>query len=74
MFFSEIICPITIEKLIADHGIEWDSAGKNVVIDGPALQVIKDNNIPTFVLNGKKLDELVKALNNQQFNGTKIKI
>ena len=65
---------ITIEKLIADHGIEWDSAGKNVVIDGPALQVIKNNSIPTFVLNGKKLDELVKALNNQQFNGTKIKI
>jgi len=65
---------ITIKKLIADHGTEWGSAGKNVVIDGPALQVIKDNNITTYVLNGKKLDELEKALNNQQFNGTKIKI
>lgn len=65
---------ISIEKLINDYGTEWTSAGKNVVIDGPALQIIKRAKIPTFVLNGKKLDELEKAIKNQLFNGTKIKI
>ena len=65
---------ISIEKLINDYGTQWSSAGKNVVIDGPALQIIKRAKIPTFVLNGKKLDELKKAINNQLFNGTKIKI
>ena len=65
---------ISIEKLIYDYGTKWSSAGKNVVIDGPALQIIKRAKIPTFVLNGKKLDELEKAINNQLFNGTKIKI
>ncbi len=65
---------ISIEKLINDYGTEWSSAGKNVVIDGPALQIIKRAKIPTFVLNGKKLEELDKAINNQLFNGTTIKI
>lgn len=65
---------ISIEKLINDYGTEWSSAGKNVVIDGPALQIIKKARIPTFVLNGNKLEELEKAINNQLFNGTKIKI
>ncbi len=65
---------ISIEKLINDYGTEWSSAGKNVVIDGPALQIIKRAKIPTFVLNGKKLEELDQAINNQLFNGTTIKI
>jgi len=65
---------ISIEKLVNDYGTEWSVAGKNVVIDGPALQIIKRAKIPTFVLNGKKLEELDKVINNQLFNGTKIKI
>jgi uridylate kinase len=64
----------SIDKLIEEHGTEWSAAGKNVVIDGPALQIIKRAKIPTFVLNGKRLDQLEKAITNQQFNGTVIKI
>jgi uridylate kinase len=65
---------ISIESLINEYGTDWKSAGKNIVIDGPALQIIKRAKIPTFVLNGKKLDELKKAIDDKDFNGTKIKI
>ncbi len=65
---------ISIEQLINDYGTEWGVAGKNIVIDGPALQIIKRAKIPTFVLNGKKLEDLKKAINNETFNGTIIKI
>ncbi len=64
---------ITIDELIKKYGTNWESAGKNMVIDGPALGIIKQGKIPTFVLNGKNLDELEKAITNQKFNGTKIK-
>jgi len=64
---------ISINKLIDQYGTDWDTAGKNVVIDGPALKIINRSNIPTFVLNGKKLDELEKAIDGKQFNGTIIK-
>ena len=64
---------ISIKKLIKEYGTDWDSAGKNTVIDGPALEIIDRANILTFVLNGKKLDELKKAIINKEFNGTKIK-
>jgi uridylate kinase len=64
---------ITIDNLIDQYGIDWKSAGKNIVIDGPALQIIKRAKIPTFVLNGKKLRELKKAIDDLDFNGTKIK-
>lgn len=65
---------INIQVLIDKYGTGWSSAGKNVVIDGPALKIIKEAKLPTFVLNGKKLSELEKLLNNKQFNGTIIKI
>ncbi len=65
---------IPVKKLIKQYGTNWDSAGKNMVIDGPALKIIERARIPTFVLNGKQLDELEKAINNKSFNGTKIKI
>jgi len=65
---------ISIERLINKYGTEWNSAGKNIVIDGPALKIIKRGKIPTYVLNGKKLEELEKAIYNKPFNGTKIKI
>lgn len=64
---------ITIDELIKKYGTKWESAGKNMVIDGPALGIIKQGKIPTYVLNGKNLDELEKAITNQKFNGTKIK-
>ena len=65
---------ISIDELINKYGTNWEAAGKNVVIDGPSLAIIKRANILTFVLNGKKLDQLEKAITNQSFNGTKIKI
>ncbi len=64
---------IKIEKLIEKYGVKWNKAGKNMVVDGPALDMIYRKNISTFVLNGKKLNELENALNNKPFNGTKIK-
>jgi len=64
---------ISIKQLIQKYGTNWDVAGQNVVIDGPALEIIERAHIQTFVLNGKKLDELKKAITNQSFNGTIIK-
>jgi uridylate kinase len=64
---------ISIDEMVKEHGTSWESAGKNMVIDGPALGIIQKAKIPTFVLNGKNLDELEKAITNQKFNGTKIK-
>ena len=64
---------ISIKQLIQKYGTKWDTAGQNIIIDGPALEIIDRANIPTFVLNGKKLEELKKAINNQTFNGTIIK-
>jgi len=65
---------ISIQQLINDHGTDWSTAGKNVVLDGPALEIIHRAKIPTFVLNGKKLNQLERAITNQSFNGTIIKI
>lgn len=64
---------ITVQKLIDKYGTDWKSAGKNVVIDGPALKIMRRLKIPTYVLNGKKLKQLEKAINDQPFLGTKIK-
>lgn len=64
---------ISIKQLIEKYGTKWDSAGQNIVIDGPALEIIDRAHIQTFILNGKKLDELKKAITNQSFNGTIIK-
>ena len=65
---------VAIKDLIKEYGTDWTSAGKNMVIDGPALEIINNARLPTFVLNGKKLSELEKLLDNKQFNGTVIKI
>jgi uridylate kinase len=70
---AKMIKEITARELISKYGISWDSAGTNVVIDGPALKIIESNNILTYVLNGKKLVELEKAINNEKFKGTIIK-
>ncbi len=68
----KMISSIKIDDLITDFGTEWKQAGKNIVIDGPALKVIKDKKINTCVLNGKKLDRMENALNFKPFKGTKI--
>lgn len=47
---------------------------KNIVIDGPALGIIKRAKLVTYVVNGKRLDQLEKALTDQSFDGTKITI
>ena len=64
---------ITIKQLIDKYGTDWKTAGKNMVIDGPALKIINKAKIPAFVLNGKKIGELEKAISNKSFNGTIIK-
>ena len=64
---------INILELINKYGTTWKKAGSNVVIDGPSLKIIYKNKIPTYVLNGKKLDELEKAILDKKFNGTIIK-
>jgi len=63
---------VSIDQLVEEHGTDWESAGKNVVIDGPALEIIKKANILTYVVNGKRLDQLEKALSGKSFDGTKI--
>ena len=63
---------LTIKELIKKYGTEWGVAESNVVIDGPALEIIDKAKIPTFVVNGKQLDQLEKIINNQLFDGTRI--
>jgi uridylate kinase len=65
---------VAIKDLIKLYGTDWTAAGKNMVIDGPALEIIDNGKLQTYVLNGKKLSELEKLLDNKQFNGTVIKI
>ena len=65
---------VFIKELIKEYGTDWKNAGKNIVIDGPALEIINRAKLTTYVLNGKKLDQLEKAINNQNFDGTIIKI
>ena len=42
--------------------MEWREAGGNVIVDGPALEIIHRNKITTIVVNGGKLEELEKAI------------
>jgi uridylate kinase len=63
---------VSIDQLIAQYGTKWGSAGKNIFMDEPALEIIQRAKIPTFIVNGKRLDQLEKALTGQPFDGTKI--
>jgi len=65
---------ISIDELIKLFGIAWQAAGKNTVVDGPALAIIKQAQLPTVVVNGKKLDQLEKALTGRSFVGTIISV
>ncbi len=69
---AQQIREISVQDLIQKYGTTWDSAGKNVVIDGPALAIIKRAKIPTSIVNGKRLDQLENALTGQSFSGTTI--
>lgn len=71
---AKLIKEISIDELIDSFGTNWETAGKNIVIDGPALKIIKKAKIQTYVLNGKRLDQLEKAIDNKEFLGTVIKI
>jgi uridylate kinase len=63
---------VAINLLIAQYGTKWGSAGKNIFLDAPALEIIQRAKIPTFIVNGKRLDQFEKALTGQSFDGTKI--
>lgn len=63
---------VSIDSLIVQYGITWDTAGKNIFMDEPALKIIKRAKINTYIVNGKRLDQLENALIGQPFNGTKI--
>jgi len=65
---------ISVGDLLDTYGSSWETAGKNMVVDGPALQMIHDGNIPTVVLNGKNLDQLRNAIENKPFRGTRITV
>jgi uridylate kinase len=63
---------VSIDHLIEQYGTKWGTAGKNIFMDEPALAIIKQARIPTFVVNGKRLDQLEKAMLGQAFDGTTI--
>jgi uridylate kinase len=63
---------VPIKNLIQQYGTKWGMAGKNIFMDEPALEIIQRARIPTFVVNGKRLDQLEKALLGQPFDGTTI--
>ncbi len=65
---------IHINDLIKKYGTTWESAGKNVIIDGPALKIIKQARLPTLVVNGTRLDQLENALVGKSFDGTTIEV
>jgi len=71
---ASFLSTVHIDELLEQYGSGWDSAGSNMVIDGPALKLIKDHSIATSVINGKSLKELEKIFEKKKFHGTEIKI
>ena len=61
---------VTIDSLITQYGTTWGVAGKNIFMDEPALEIIKRAKMTTYIVNGKRLDQLEKALTGQSFDGT----
>ena len=70
---AKLFREISIDKLIEMCGTEWKRAGESVAIDGPALKIAKRSRYDIIVVNGKKLDNLKRALLKEDFIGTKIK-
>ena len=69
---AEQLEKVKIDDLIKNYGTNWESAGKNMVIDGPALEIMKKAKLLTYVVNGKRLDQLENAITGRSFDGTKI--
>lgn len=69
---AQKISEIAIDDLIKQYGVSWNAAGKNMVVDGPALAMIKKSGIPSVVVNGFYLNEVKKAIEGRSFNGTRI--
>jgi uridylate kinase len=69
---AEMYKEVSIEALIKMMGVEWKMAGAKTVIDGPALKLIREKKVPTFVVNGKNLPEFAKAIQGQAYHGTRI--
>jgi uridylate kinase len=63
---------ISAQELLNKYGSVWNKAGGNTVVDGPALQKIKSESIPTIVLNGSNIDNFSNVLNHKPFHGTTI--
>ena len=63
---------ISIKELREMVGNEWNMAGKNVVVDAIACRIIEEARIKTFVLNGKKMEEIKNAIYGGEFKGTEI--
>ena len=70
---SQLIKEMPLEELISKYGTKWEKAGRNMVIDPPALKIINRSKISTYVVNGKNLREIKKLVENQPFIGTTIK-
>lgn len=71
---ARFLSTVHIDELLEQYGSGWDSAGSNMVIDGPALKLIKDHSLATSVINGKSLKEFEKIFEKKKFHGTEIKI
>lgn len=69
---AEMYREVSIDALIKMMGVEWKMAGTKTVIDGPALKLIREKRVPTFVVNGRNLPEFVKALQGLPFHGTRV--
>lgn len=69
---AEMYREVSIDSLIKMMGVEWKMAGTKTVIDGPALKLIRDKRVPTFVVNGRNLPEFAKAMQGQPFHGTRV--
>jgi uridylate kinase len=69
---AEFYKEIPVDALIKMMGTEWKMAGAKSVMDGPACALMKQQRVKTFVVNGKKLPELAKAIRGEPFHGTVI--
>ncbi|HDM25290.1 uridylate kinase [Euryarchaeota archaeon ex4484_162] len=56
-------------------GTDWKKAGSNVIVDGPACEIIRRSKIKTYVINGKNIDALETLIREHKLiDGTEIKI
>jgi uridylate kinase len=65
---------VHVEELIKQYGTTWGAAGNNIFMDEPALARIQQAKIPTCIVNGKRLDQLEKAIRGLPFDGSTIKV